>query len=170
MYNPAFDLYHSIFRMTHILSKFDQNEKTEVERLRIWDFYLLFPSEVHNIRLGAEFLEQRNVRKGIAKQNNPYNSVPDGRQFLERLRPYQIGALNYLASIGIIDPCFLLEMQVSVSNKEKLMHLMETMGALAIDENNVLSWFSLYFKAFQLDGEKGLKNRTGLLISKYDGI
>ena len=66
MYNQAFDLYHTLFRMLHILNKYDVNEKVEVERLRMWDFYLLFPNKIHNIRIGGyEYQEAKSKRKFI---------------------------------------------------------------------------------------------------------
>lgn len=82
MYNQAFDLYHTLFRMFHILNKFDVKEKVEVERLRIWDFYLLFPEKVYSIHIrGDEFQEARLRRKFISKVDNPYNTISDGRKF-----------------------------------------------------------------------------------------
>ncbi|MBR1682035.1 MAG: hypothetical protein IJ700_01520 [Bacteroidaceae bacterium] len=47
-YNPAFDLYHTIWRMAHILQCVGPDESYEVERMRIWDFYLLFPSMLYD--------------------------------------------------------------------------------------------------------------------------
>lgn len=170
MYNQAFDLYHTLFRMLHILNKYDVNEKVEVERLRMWDFYLLFPNKIHNIRIGGyEYQEAKSKRKFISKADNPYNTVYDGRKFLERQRPYQMAALNYLASLGIIAAENLFNQEVVLLNRDKLNSILANIGELTIQEKNTLSWLSLYFKVSPLNGPKGLKNRTGLLISKYDG-
>lgn len=170
MYNQAFDLYHTLFRMLHILNKYDVNEKVEVERLRIWDFYLLFPNKIHSIRIGGyEYHEATLKRKYISKVDNPYNTVYDGRKFLERQRPYQMAALNYLASLGIIAAENLFNQEVVLLNREKLDSILANIGELTTLEKNTLSWLSLYFKVSPLNGPKGLKNRTGLLISKYDG-
>ena len=51
MYNPAFDPSNGIYRMLNILKHFDVNECIEVDRLRIYDFYLLFPYKAYSIRL-----------------------------------------------------------------------------------------------------------------------
>lgn len=170
MYNQAFDLYHTLFRMFHILNKFDVKEKVEVERLRIWDFYLLFPNKVHSIHIrGDEFQEAKLQRKFIPKIDNPYNTISDGRKFLEKLRPYQIAALNYLASLGIIATENLSNQEVVLLNRERLNSILENIGKLNIQEKNTLSWLSINFKTFPLNGPKGLKDRIGLLISKYDG-
>lgn len=156
--------------MLHILNKYDVNEKVEVERLRIWDFYLLFPNKIHSIRIGGyEYHEAILKRRYISKVDNPYNTVYDGRKFLERQRPYQMAALNYLASLGIIAAENLFNQEVVLLNREKLDSILANIGELTTLEKNTLSWLSLYFKVSPLNGPKGLKNRTGLLISKYDG-
>lgn len=171
MYNQAFDLYHSIFRMIHILDKYDVNEVADTDRLRIWDFYMLFPQKIHTIRLSKDMSEARKLRCRICKiRNNPYDTITDGRKLLERLRPYQIGALTYLASLGLIDGERLLNQEVVLINRDKLNQIIATVGKLDIQESNALSWLVLTFKLFPLNGVNGLKDRTGLLISKYDGF
>lgn len=170
MYNQAFDLYHTLFRILHILNKYDVNEKIEIERLRVWDFYLLFPNKIHTIRIGGcEYQEARSQRKFISKVDNPYNTVYDGRKFLERQRPYQMAALNYLASLGIIAAENLFNQEVVLLNRKRLDSILVNIGELTTLEKNTLSWLSIYFRVFPLNGAKGLKDRTGLLISKYDG-
>ena len=170
MYNQAFDLYHTLFRILHILNKYDVNEKIEVERLRIMDFYLLFPNKIHTIHIrGCEYKEARLQRKYISITDNPYNTVYDGRKFLERIRPYQMAALNYLAAIGIIDTDNLFNQEVVLLNRNKLDSILANIGGLTNLEKNTLSWLSINLRVFPLNGVKGLKNRTGLLISKYDG-
>ena len=49
LYNNAFDLYHTIFRMLHLLSKIEEDKVIEIDRIRIWDYYLLFTNEIFNI-------------------------------------------------------------------------------------------------------------------------
>ena len=80
-----------------------------------------------------------------------------------------MAALNYLASLGIIAAENLFNQEVVLLNRDKLNSILANIGELTTQEKNTLSWLSLYFKVSQLNGPKGLKNRTGLLISKYDG-
>ena len=47
MYNQVFDMYHCIYRIIHILKRLHENEILELDRLRIWDFYILFPYKIH---------------------------------------------------------------------------------------------------------------------------
>ena len=72
-YNPAFDLYHSIYRMAHIAAKLDGGENLEVDKARIWDFYLLFPDKVYSIHLHKNEEKIKELRNTITRQNNPYD-------------------------------------------------------------------------------------------------
>lgn len=170
MYNQAFDLYHAIFRMIHMINRFQDNEILEIDRIRIWDFYLLFPYKVHQIRLNNNYADCIKYRKEfIKKEANLYDYVYDGRKFLERLQPYQLAALNCLASYGIIDTEALLNDKIKINDKKKLMNICSSIGGLSIEEKNTLSWLCLFFKTMPMNGTDGLKSRTKLLISKYDG-
>ena len=44
IYNQAYDLYHTMFRILQIMEKTE--EIIEIDKLRILDFYLAFPSEL----------------------------------------------------------------------------------------------------------------------------
>ena len=172
MYNQAFDIYHGVYRILHILERLEDCEILELDRLRIWDFYLLFPYKTYEIRLGKNYKEIISFRKQyIKKDTNLYDSIYDGRKLLERLRPYQMGALNCLASYGILDSGQLLNNdKVKITDKVKLMELTQHIGKLTNEENNVLSWLCTFFRTFPMKGVNGFKSRTKLLISKYDGI
>lgn len=62
-YNPAFDLYHCIFRMIHIIQRLDDNDCLEVDKIRIWDFYVLFPSKTYTIMIRRNEEDLKSWRK-----------------------------------------------------------------------------------------------------------
>lgn len=173
MYTAAFDPFHAIYRMLQILKHFEGDDIVDVDRLRIIDFYLLFPYKVHNIRLKKTETEFRQSRNEHIKEKkaNPYNAVTHDCQFFERLRPYQMIALSHLASYGLIDPELLLQQRVKVLDAEKMQQVMEKLENKVLTENdrNVISWLCLCFRTTPLNGVYGLKYRTQLLESKYDG-
>lgn len=74
-YNPAFDLYHSIFRMAHIAAKLDGDESLEIDKVRIWDFYMLFPDKVHNITIRRDEEDLRNYRSTYLHPENNHTSL-----------------------------------------------------------------------------------------------
>lgn len=173
LYNNAFDLYHAIFRMLHLLSKIDNTKKIEVDKIRIWDYYLLFPNEIFKItpkRNEKDFkerLKELNIKK--YKDNpNPYQNIDDERKTLEKIKPYQFSALNCLASYNIIDKDALLQDQVKINSKELLMEYSNSIGDLSYREKNIISIVTSNFYDISLFGKDGLKSRTNLIESKYD--
>lgn len=168
-YNPAFDLYHCIFRMIHIIQRLDDNDCLEVDKIRIWDFYVLFPSKTYAIKIRRNEEEFRSCRnRYIKKTKNPYEYNGDNRKLFDRLRPYQMAALSSLVSYGIIDKAHFLNKEIMICNRTLLNEFIDKTGALSQVENNTLSFMSLFSKSMSMLGIYGLKNRTNLMESKYD--
>ena len=51
VYQKSFDLYHTVYRMIKLLAHFKEEGLIEIDRLRIWDYYLLYPNKMQTIRL-----------------------------------------------------------------------------------------------------------------------
>lgn len=169
VYNQALDLYHTIFRLLHFLNKFENNSIIEIERIRIWDFYLLFPSKIHEIRLKQGESDIRQLRKQFIKDSkNPYEKISENRKIFEKIKPYQLAALNCIASYGIIDKSFLNQQRISIINKEVLSEFVKNFEDLPAKEKNVIALMTGHFNQISLFGTDGLKSRTNLLESKYD--
>lgn len=170
MYNPAFDPFNGIYRMLLILKDFGQEDCVEVDRLRIYDFYLLFPYKAYRIRLKPTEKEfRKQLHQFVSSKRNPYNESTNDRRLFEQLRPYQMIALSHLASYGLISPRHLLRQQVKVADAQKMKQVMQQLGEGEAADRNVISWLNLCFRTTPLCGVYGLKYRTQLLESKYDG-
>ena len=78
-------------------------------------------------------------------------------------------ALSHLASYGLIDPEMLLQQKVTVTDADKMQQVMSQLDEMAPEDANVLSWLMLSFRNTPLNGVDGLKYRTKLIESKYDG-
>lgn len=170
MYTPAFDPFNAIYRFLQILQHFDMEKEVEVDRLRIFDFYLLFPYKTAKITMGKDEAEIKSMRtRYIKSRENPYNFNLNDRKLYERLRPYQMIALSHIASYGLISPEHLLNQQVKVSDPDKLRDVISRLEKMEGIEGNVLSWLCLCFRTTPINGVFGLKYRTNLLESKYDG-
>lgn len=168
-YNPAFDLYHCVFRMAHILQHIEETDIFEVDKARIWDFYLLFPDKVYDITIRRNEQEIRQLRKQyIKRKNNPYDYDGDDHKLFERLKPFQMTALSCLVSYGIIDRDSYLNKKIHLLDKTKLDKMLEEIGNLEIVESNTLSFLSHFSKNMSLYGLDGLKSRTKLMESRYD--
>lgn len=169
IYNQAFDLYHAVYRMLQLLTHFKKNEYVEVDRLRIWDFYLLFPNKIHEVKLKRDEGDIRKILKSyIAKKENPYEIILENRKMFERIRPYQISALHCLASYGIIDKELLKDNRVTIISKELLQDYTNKFEELSSKEKNLISILTSHFYNMSMFGVDGLKDRTKLMVSKYD--
>jgi len=169
IYNQACDYYHAIYRIIRLLTHIKRDEYIEVDRLRIWDFYLLFPDQVHSISLKRGEDQIRELRRRFVKtKNSPYNQVFDNKKVFEKLRPYQLTALQCLASYGIINKEQLRENRVSVISPSLLEDYNAKFEGLSHTEQNVISLMTLYFSEMSLFGSDGLKSRTKLMVSRYD--
>lgn len=169
VYQPAFDLYHAIYRMINILGHFKYADSIEVDRLRIWDYYLLFPNKLKSITLKQEEGDIRKlINSYILKEQNPYELILNDKKMLEKIRPFQMGALKYLASIGLIDKDYLKNNRISKISNEVLKELRSITEELNSQENNTISLLTGHFFYVPLLGRDGLKSRTNLLESKYD--
>jgi len=169
-YNPAFDLYHCIFRIAHIIDRLEDGESFEIDKVRIWDFYLLYPSKIYDIEvMPRKEKEIYKVRERfVEKSSNPYDYRGDNRKLFEWIKPFQVSAMSCLVSCGILDKEAYLSGKVCVANRGALNQFMEQAGGFTAREYNVLSFLSLFSRAMPLAGAEGLKARTQLLESKYD--
>lgn len=167
-YNPAFDLYHSIFRMAHILMKMDDGKPLEIDRVRIWDFYMLYPVQLNHVSLKIDESEIRDARKLLKIKETPYDYKGDIRKLFEWIKPFQISALGCLVSCGILSKEEFEAGNVLVYSSTKLKAFVERSGDLSVQENNILNFLNFLFGGMPLTGVYGMKYRTKLLESKYD--
>ena len=169
IYNQAFDMYHTVYRMVNILSYFDRGDYVEIDRLRIWDYYFLFPEKVYSIKLKNDEKDIKDlIHLLVKKKGNPYNRLLDDRKMFEKIRPYQMNALKCLASYGLINSDFSSTNRVMKTSENLLIER----GAKFIDmkeiERNVMKLMTSHFYLMPMYGPNGLKQKTGLLEFKYD--
>ncbi|AYB32383.1 ABC-three component system middle component 5 [Chryseolinea soli] len=166
IYHPAFDLYNCIFRVLQLLIHL-KDEQIEIDRLRIWDFYLTFPGEIRKMQFPRELHELKKIFK--EKDPNPYEDLIDPKKIIERMKPYQLTAVKAIASYGFIDGQELSKGLVKKTGMEaiptELRQILLT--DLTIERLNVLRLVT-GFRDLPLFGKSGLKYRTGLIEFKYD--
>jgi hypothetical protein len=169
IYHQAFDLYHTVYRMIQLLSYFKRGEYVEVERLRIWDYYLLFPNTLKEIRLKRSEKEIKDIIKNlIEKEDNPYEEILDNRKMFEKIKPYQMTAIKSLASYGLINKDYLTSNRISTISSDKFKNYSDKLDKLEAREINAIKLLTSHFYQVSLYGEYGLKDRSKLLESKYD--
>ncbi|NQY08656.1 MAG: hypothetical protein HRT71_03975 [Flavobacteriales bacterium] len=169
IYHQAFDLYHTVYRMVQLLSYFKRKDYVELDRLRIWDYYLLFPNKISNITLKREEKDIKALIKNlIVRDSNPYEEIQDDRKMFEKIKPYQLTAIKSLASYGIINKDYLGTNRITTISTEKLEEYLSKLELLSPQEGNAMKLLTSHFYQMSLYGAGGLKERTKLLESKYD--
>ena len=88
LYNNAFDLYHTIFRILHLLNKVSDDEVIEIDRIRIWDYYVLFTNEILKVKPKRDEKEFKKILEMLKANNNPYQQIYDQKKTLEKIKPY----------------------------------------------------------------------------------
>lgn len=166
IYHPAFDIYNSVFRILQLLQAM-KTKDIELDRLRIWDFYLTFPNEAKRISFPRELNELKRIFKD---KPNPYEDLIGSNRVFERMKSYQISALKCLASYGLIDSQLLSKNIIKRTNKTIPERLLEQMNCQSIQKENIIKLVTSPFNDLPLYGEKGFKYRTKLIEFKYDPI
>lgn len=169
VYQKAYDLYHTVYRMIKLLAHFKGDGLIEIDRLRIWDYYLLYPNKMSSIKLkNNEGDIRRLIKDFIQSDDNPYEIVQNDRKMFEKIKPYQMAAIKCLASYGIINKDYLSENKISKISRDIFENYEEDFRDLSVREENAIKLLTSHFYQMSLFGKDGLKSRTGLLESKYD--
>lgn len=165
VYNKAYDLYHTMFRILQITEK--STGTLEIDKLRILDFYLAFPVELLEIRSFSGF---RKYEKYLNAEKNSYERIIDRKRLFFKMESIQISAIKALISYGLIDPNEYKEGIV----KRTETAISETLKARineANDENhNLITLITGPLASMNLYGHLGLKERTNLIEFKYDAV
>jgi len=163
-YHPAFDSYHCAYRIL-LLIKQVKMSKVEVDRMRIWDFYFVFPQEVKHITIPRDLW---SFKKVFENNTNPYENLANPQRIFDRMKPFQLAAFNYLAAYGFIESKQLAKGIIERTDKTIPEELLVKMNKLSDQQNHVIGLISSPLNDISLYGAGGLKDRTKLLDFKYD--
>lgn len=165
VYNPANDLYHSMFRLLQITEK--TKEVLEIDKLRILDFYLAFPSELLEIKSFQGF---RRYEKFIKAEINNYERVIDRKRLFFKMEHIQISAIKALISYGLFDADDFKNGRIKRTGIP-LAAKLEARLKQANEENiNLIALITGPLASISLYGHLGLKERTDLIEFKYDAV
>lgn len=164
LYHPFSDARHCVFRLLRLLEQVGQRE-VELQRLRIWDFYLLFPDALIGVTLPRGNLA---LRRTLESKKNSYDIMPDAKRAFARLEPIQQAAVRHLAVKDLIDPKLLRDGKVArtaVALPLEFASLVQQRNA----ENPILIQFlTTAFFDLELYGAQGVRQRTDLFDHRYD--
>lgn len=164
IYHPAYDAYHCVFRALIITNAIPS---LEIHKLRLLDFYLAFPSELSSIRLNRELGEIRKLGK---KMENEYHGPVSKKQTFRDMEHIQHAAYTTLAASKIFSPAEFSQGQVIRTGVEMHPELAEKLALAEERDKRLLDCVLKQLGSLPLQGENGLKARTGLMESRYDVI
>lgn len=165
IYHPKNDLYHCIFRFISIASIQDLEEFDWV-RLRIYDFFYLFPHLVNEI----EFPRMKGLsalKDKFKKIHEPYEYLPDKKRLFSEMDDYHTKALQILKAKDIFE---------EDRGKLRISDGFHHSSVQRVLNENLNESTILFCELFQVintidvAGDKGLKKRTGLMEYRYDAV
>ncbi|WP_071954892.1 ABC-three component system middle component 5 [Delftia sp. HK171] len=162
IYHPAYDAYHCIFRLLLISEHIN---KVETDKIRLLDFYLVFPGSVANIKLPSELIGLRRESKKLA---NIYRDPLSEVATFHEMKGIQDAALRSVVASGFFDLDSYSKGYVSRSLKplpvgieQRIENILESTGSVGLSAIIGLSQVPLL-------GKNGLKDRTHLMEYRYD--
>lgn len=165
IYNQAQDCYHTTFRFLQLLEENRQNP-IDLEKIKILDFYLLFPAELAKLKYPRSLLTYKSEFK---KRFNPYGSIQNASRLFQQIEPLQIVALHALASRNLLDSELLRKHKLCKRTSTPIQaELQEALRARTLKMGNLVYFLANELSTLNLHGPGGLKDRSGLLAHKYD--
>jgi ABC-3C biological conflict system middle component len=168
-YEPAFDTFHTVFRLLRLRPIITVTGQIYRDHLRIIDFYQLFPYRIQEIRLKPAHRRFRTLAHTYATKR-PYGEPPDGRLLFERMSGLQLTALDTLASLGFIKSEQWERGEIAATGAPLPDVLAARINDLNQTEAELESFLTVLAAEYELTGPNGLKARTGLMEYRQDAL
>lgn len=165
IYNQAYDLYHTIFRILQITEK--ANDKLEIDKLRILDFYLAFPTELLHLKAFRGF---KKYEKYIKAKANKYERVIDRKRLFFKMEHIQTSAIKALISYGIFDADEYKNGRIKRTELNLSEDILKRLNEANEEDKNLITLITGPLASMDLFGHLGLKVRTNLIDFKYDTV
>jgi len=165
IYHPAFDASHCAYRILKIFNVNTKITRFEEDRIKLIDFYMVFPKQIKSIRFPRSFK--------LGKLKNILNSIDD--TYRPCKSPYLIFQKMNIIQEKVLKNLILNEYLEfsSIDNtyfkgkKFEILSLSEPLFDNFIPleiEKEILN----FLISFEIDGKDGLKDRTKLMEFRYD--
>lgn len=167
IYTPSQDCYHAAFRSLQILEE-HKDTPIDVDRIRILDFYLLFPAELVKLKFPRSLLSYRSEFK---KNFAPYESIQNASRLFSQLQPLQMAALYALAARNLLDKDLLQKHRLVKRTQLPIEPtLLSALKKRTLQMGNLVYFLAHELEPIPFGGPGGLKDRSGLLEHRYDLI
>ncbi len=164
IYHPAFDSYHAIFRSLALLEELPI-APYEIERIRILDFYLVFPVALKHVIFPQKVVQ---YRRKLLRKTNRYEWVEDPQRIFGRLEPYQMAAFRFMAATELLDGDKFASGKIQRTRLILPERLAEDLLKFKTTNSDLIQLLAGAFRQISLYGPAGLKGRTHLFEHRYD--
>ncbi|WP_143752283.1 ABC-three component system middle component 5 [Burkholderia sp. SRS-W-2-2016] len=166
IYEPALDPYHGAIRILAVAKSSSRiNINLSIDAARIADYFLVYPYKMLSFTFPAEY---RSMRTAAKDTENPYRSTSGNRTAFERMRPIFFAALSGLVAANLLDADLLKRGILSLSGNDLPADLAAAVARFQ-DRQTVVGKFVLSdFLKLPVNGNNGLKHRSGLIEHRYD--
>jgi hypothetical protein len=168
-YQPAFDTFHTAFRLMRIREFALADISLARDHVRILDFYLLFPFRIEQFRLKPAHRKFRKLARRYADAA-PYGARPEDRMVFTRMRSIQSVALDTLAAKSLIDPEQFSNGVVAKATADLPPSVAMRVDAINSEEEDLVEFLLVLASEYDLLGDDGLKARSELMEHRYDAI
>ncbi len=165
IYNPAYDIYHTMFRILQLSSNI--NKSIEIDKLKILDFYYVFPTELLRIKKPVGF---KKYDKFLVTEINKYDKITNPRRIFYKMNSIQYQAIKILVASGYLDSQNFEKGIIKFSTKEFPLNFKENIEKSNKENNKLITLLIETLADINLSGHLGLKERTGLIEFRYDTI
>lgn len=161
LYQPIFDPYHCSYRFLLLLNNLDKTE-IEIDRLKIYDFILLYPSFLHKMKLPQAYT---HIRRSI--KVNDYNNINSEKTVFAQLNKMHNISLNELASTSIIESERLKKGFVKRTDLALPDYLLKSITNQSGEKLKILDYIKNELDNIPI---RNLKERSGLIEYRYDKV
>jgi len=166
-YEEAFDPYHSIFRLFRMKNFIESGAKLSKDKIRVIDFYLLFPFRIQEIRLKPENIEFRKISK-MYLDKKPYGKQPSNLNLFTRMKAIQLAAINTFCNEGYAELMTNDGSIIAFTKKVTPSSIATVCQNKNTSEKELIEILSVLVNQYDFLGNDGLKARTGLMEYRYD--
>jgi hypothetical protein len=168
-FQPAFDPFHAVFRSLRLRRIITQHGPLHRDHVRILDFYLLFPFRIAGIRLAQPHCKYRKLAQEYERKK-PYGDQPEDKNVFGRMELMQLAALDTLANRNYIAPDRWALGEVAATSTATPSPLIFRIEEINAEEADLIAFLEVLASEYEFLGDRGLKNRTHLLESRYDAV
>ena len=163
IYHAKSDTYHCIYRILSILSIL-KLDSVEILKLRIIDFYVLFPNLISDIQL-PRVSGANHLRKLVGSLKPEYEKLPPSSRLFAGLSFNQSQALKLLHAKGVV------VVEGDTISKSKMFYsapIESLLADSAIVKKDMLRLAIQILGDIELVGNNGLKVKSKLVEARYD--